>query len=95
MPVFIGPDKKPYRFNEYDVDFVVPNSKTQKKIDTQFNNEAITNTRGDTKVNNWNRNHYSTRKKVYRDIVVDRDHLMKNSINYHNKKIKPRKWYNW
>ena len=94
----IGPDKKPYRFNEYDDDLIIPNSSSQKKVDTQFNNEAIAKTRGTRGPNdllNWGRDHYSTRKKVYRDMVAERDWLMKKSRRYHTKKIKPVKWYNW
>lgn len=87
MPLFKAPDGKTYKFNEYDIDFIVPNSKTQKKVDTQFNNELLTQP-------GWNRDHYSTRKKVYRDIVIGRGELLAKSIKYH-KKLKPRKWYNW
>lgn len=95
MPLFKAPDGKHYKFNEYDEEFVVPNSKTQKVIDTQFNNNVIAKQVGDKRINQWNRNHYSTRKKVYRDIVVKRDFLIKDSVDYHTRRIKPRKWNNW
>jgi putative lipase involved disintegration of autophagic bodies len=88
MPMFKSPySSKNHHFQEYDDDYILLNSKTKEKSDTQFNLSVLRDKA-------WNRNVFSTRKKVYNDIVLDRDQLLARSKKYH-KRLKPRKWYNW
>jgi len=89
MPIFKSPfSPRVHKFMEYDDDYILNNSITKEKSDIQFNNEAITK-------KGWNLNKESSRKKVYNDVVLDKEYISNKARQNRRKIITPRKWKNW